>query len=606
MTPAPSHAAGGDRVEEAPQEAAGAPHAPQDIAEEAGEAADREVDQAGHEASALDVHQKGQGVQEIATAADDATLAAEPASLEPDNGSQIGARSSDASFVATGDAGEPLTEASPPEVAIPDAHEQVVPSDDHANDRSRFDQEDGGAVLAQGAELTHEAGPIAAQAEDGLVPFAESLDETSSGPAALEAEDRQARVAPAEEQAAALEQHAEDSSWSESVAPGPDAEPAVPDASAERALATVVEEGPERDPPNIDVRELDASDPFVTGPAQELAGEPQQPHVMLDRPVHASPLPEPQIAALTPAFGPIHDQPAAPLREDQIWSGPEADDADPHGPRPERNQHLSIGAFSIQTASGGNAAASHALEHPTPGLAVLPSVSLPSRETLEQGRSYLRLAMHVTGAAVIGLTTTVLVLILLYRWIDPPTSNLMLGQRLLGTQVEQRWVPIERMSQHLVQAVILSEDGAFCRHRGVDWGAMSEAIESARGGSTITMQVVKNLFLWPSRSYVRKALEIALAYIVEVVWSKQRILEIYLNVAEWGPGVFGAEAAARNHFAKRASQLSPQEAALLAVSLPNPIERQAGHPGWQTRRLANNLLIRMRAARTPMRCVRGG
>jgi monofunctional biosynthetic peptidoglycan transglycosylase len=105
---------------------------------------------------------------------------------------------------------------------------------------------------------------------------------------------------------------------------------------------------------------------------------------------------------------------------------------------------------------------------------------------------------------------------------------------------------------------------------------------------------------------VRKALEIVLAYIVEVAWGKQRILEIYLNIAEWGPGVFGAEAAARNHFAKRASQLTPQEAALLAVSLPNPLERQASYPGWQTRRLANNLLIRMRAARSPMRCVRGG
>jgi monofunctional biosynthetic peptidoglycan transglycosylase len=138
----------------------------------------------------------------------------------------------------------------------------------------------------------------------------------------------------------------------------------------------------------------------------------------------------------------------------------------------------------------------------------------------------------------------------------------------------------------------------------VDWVAIEEAIEESRGGSTITMQVVKNLFLWSSRSYIRKAIEIPLALLMEMLWSKQRILEVYLNIAEWGDGVFGAEAAAQHHFRKRAGQLSAQEAALLAVSLPNPIERQAGDPGAQTRRLANNLMARMKAVRTSMTCVR--
>jgi monofunctional biosynthetic peptidoglycan transglycosylase len=207
---------------------------------------------------------------------------------------------------------------------------------------------------------------------------------------------------------------------------------------------------------------------------------------------------------------------------------------------------------------------------------------------------------------VVALVAAVFLIIVLYRWVDPPTSTLMLGQRFAGTEIDQRWRPLGRVSPHLVQAVILSEDGGFCRHHGVDWSALEEAIESSRGGSTITMQVVKNLFLWPARSYVRKALEIALAYVVELFWPKERILEIYLNIAEWGPGVFGAEAAARHHFGKAASQLSAQEAALLAVSLPAPLERQAGYPGWQTRRLANNLLIRMRSVRSPVRCVRTG
>ena len=192
-------------------------------------------------------------------------------------------------------------------------------------------------------------------------------------------------------------------------------------------------------------------------------------------------------------------------------------------------------------------------------------------------------------------------LLVLYRWVDPPASTLMLGQRLAGTPISQRWVPLERMSPNLAAAVISSEDGHFCRHHGVDWGELKEAIESAgdgiaRGGSTISMQVVKNLFLWPSRSYLRKALEIPLAYAMEALWPKRRVLEIYLNIAEWGPGIFGAEAAARYHFRKPALLLTPREAALLAVSLPNPFERQAGRPGPGTVRLADNLLLRMRAA----------
>ena len=117
------------------------------------------------------------------------------------------------------------------------------------------------------------------------------------------------------------------------------------------------------------------------------------------------------------------------------------------------------------------------------------------------------------------------------------------------------------------------------------------------------MQVVKNLFLWPSKSYVRKALEIPLTYAIEAAWPKRRILEIYLNIAEWGPGVFGAEAAARYHFRKSAALLTPGQAALLAVSLPNPFERQAGAPGPGTLRLADNLMLRMRAAPGNAACV---
>ena len=227
--------------------------------------------------------------------------------------------------------------------------------------------------------------------------------------------------------------------------------------------------------------------------------------------------------------------------------------------------------------------------------------SLPSRETVF---AYLRLAGRAAAAVVAGFVGIVLSLVVLYRWVDPPVSTLMLGQRLAGTPIERTWVPLERISPHLVKAVVLSEDGGFCRHRGVDWTALAEAMESARGGSTITMQVVKNLFLWPSRSYVRKAIEIALAWLVELVWPKRRILEIYLNIAEWGDGVFGAEAAARWHFGKSAAQLTAAEAALLAVALPNPTERMAGSPSPAMSRLARRLMVRMTASRASLSCVR--
>jgi monofunctional glycosyltransferase len=229
------------------------------------------------------------------------------------------------------------------------------------------------------------------------------------------------------------------------------------------------------------------------------------------------------------------------------------------------------------------------------------------------GRQAARIARRSLRWAMVFLLACGLLvasLILLYRWVNPPASTLMLQQRLTGTPITAHWMPLERISPYLQYAVILSEDGHFCRHHGVDWGELAAALDDAldgqaRGGSTISMQVVKNLFLWPSKTVVRKAIEIPLTFVIETLWSKSRILEIYLNIAEWGPGVFGAEAAAHYHFAKPASLLTPQEAALLAVSLPNPFERSAGDPGPGTARLAANLLRRMRAGgRQTVACLR--
>ena len=149
---------------------------------------------------------------------------------------------------------------------------------------------------------------------------------------------------------------------------------------------------------------------------------------------------------------------------------------------------------------------------------------------------------------------------------------------------------------------MMSEDGQFCSHRGVDWGEMKAVVQDAldgeatRGASTIPMQTAKNLFLWNSRSFVRKAMEMPLAIAADFVWSKRRLMEIYLNIAEWGPGIYGIEAAAQHHFNVPAAKLSRRQAALLAASLPNPYERNAGKPGRGLQRLAG--VIEKRARRS--------
>lgn len=195
---------------------------------------------------------------------------------------------------------------------------------------------------------------------------------------------------------------------------------------------------------------------------------------------------------------------------------------------------------------------------------------------------------------------SIAVLILAYRHIDPPTSALMLLRASQGQPIDQRWVPLAEISPNLVRAVISSEDGRFCSHGGIDLVEIQKALARAkdgmpRGGSTMTMQLAKNLFLWPDRSYLRKALEAPITLGIEATWPKWRIAEVYLNVVEWGPGVFGAEAASRHHFRKSALQLTKKDAALLAVSLPKPLVRQPGNPKPLTRKLARNIVKRTRA-----------
>ncbi|MGE5366538.1 MAG: transglycosylase domain-containing protein [Betaproteobacteria bacterium] len=179
-----------------------------------------------------------------------------------------------------------------------------------------------------------------------------------------------------------------------------------------------------------------------------------------------------------------------------------------------------------------------------------------------------------------------------YRFVDP-ISTPMLWRWVTGKRVMRIVVPLNRIAPALRLAVIVAEDGSFCRNRGIDLGAIREAMQQsdelgeARGASTITQQTAKNLFLWEGRSFIRKALEFPLALWLNLVLPKRRVLEIYLNIAEWGPnGEFGAEAGARWAFGKSARDLTPPEAAELAAILPNPVRRSARIPGVLVRRLA--------------------
>ena len=230
-------------------------------------------------------------------------------------------------------------------------------------------------------------------------------------------------------------------------------------------------------------------------------------------------------------------------------------------------------------------------------------------------KSVFRWAWRLLLLALIALTALqfwFLVHVWYWNTHDPPATAFM-RQRLEimreenpAATLKQRWVPYSRISTHLKRAVIASEDARFLMHWGFDWDGIRLAYEKnvregeiVSGGSTITQQLAKNLFLSRERAWWRKAQEAAIAAMIETVMSKRRILEIYLNVVEWGDGVFGAEAAARYHFGVPAAALNPEQAARLAVMLPSP--RQYG-PGANTaylQRRTNVILARMPAARAP-------
>jgi monofunctional glycosyltransferase len=227
-------------------------------------------------------------------------------------------------------------------------------------------------------------------------------------------------------------------------------------------------------------------------------------------------------------------------------------------------------------------------------------VAMPARK---RSRPPLRRLAYV----VIAVAAIPVLLTLVYA-VARPVSLPMLGRYLTGQLVDRRWVPLEAVAPVARFSVMASEDGQFCRHWGVDFGAISQVMDHdggpTRGASTIAMQTVKNLYLWPLPTLMRKPLEVPLALWTNLIWSKKRTLEVYLNVAEWGDGIYGIEAASQFYFKKPASKLNPREAAQLAVALPNPIRRSAGSPTRRLRNLAGLIVGRARNSAGYFDCVR--
>ena len=234
----------------------------------------------------------------------------------------------------------------------------------------------------------------------------------------------------------------------------------------------------------------------------------------------------------------------------------------------------------------------------------------PAMASRRRGRSRIvaqvRARPWLQRTIKIAVALALLPIVLTILYLPPfvhPISTLMVKDLITFQGYDRRWVPLEDVAPVLAHSVIMSEDGQFCSHRGVDLGELKQVVDDAiageptRGASTITMQTVKNLYLWPRPfETLRKVVELPIAVYFDLVMPKRRIMEIYLNIAQWGPNIYGIEAAAQHHFGRSAKNLTRRQAALLAVTLPNPITRNPARPGPGLRRLAN--LIERRAAQS--------
>ncbi len=235
----------------------------------------------------------------------------------------------------------------------------------------------------------------------------------------------------------------------------------------------------------------------------------------------------------------------------------------------------------------------------------------PQPEVKKRKRGFFARILRICFLALVVLSLIIVGLSLLYRFVPPSYSALMLWRMAEGAQTDYRWRPLNRISKNLAFAVIASEDARFCQHNGIDWREVEDVWQKfrkntksrPRGASTIPMQVARNLFLWPSRNYLRKALEIPIALLIDALWPKRRMMEIYLNIVEWGPGTYGAEAASRRYFKRSANRLTRAQASLLAAALPNPLSRNPARPSSKHRRLAITVQRRLNTIKARAACI---
>ena len=283
--------------------------------------------------------------------------------------------------------------------------------------------------------------------------------------------------------------------------------------------------------------------------------------------------------AEAPAEIPAADDPSAP------WAGlePEEDAGPPEeAARPEPVE-------SMEPTQPGQPQPPPA---PPPRRPRPPRPAAPVRRPGFLGRIIRRL---VVLGLVVGVVLP-LASVMLYRFVPPPVTILMVQRLFEGKGLDRRWVSLNRMSPALPNAVIAAEDARFCSHFGFDFQAMEKALAHnqrrpgrIRGGSTISQQTAKNVFLWPQRSYVRKGLEAYFTVLIETVWGKRRIMEVYLNTVEWGPGLYGADSAARKYFGVGADRLSAAQASRLAAILPSPLKWKAAQPGPYVRKRSRRI-----------------
>ncbi|QHQ36528.1 monofunctional biosynthetic peptidoglycan transglycosylase [Algicella marina] len=215
----------------------------------------------------------------------------------------------------------------------------------------------------------------------------------------------------------------------------------------------------------------------------------------------------------------------------------------------------------------------------------------PAKSKGKKKPALWRRLLRWTGMTIVGVCVFLLLFVGMFRFVNPPINYYQAAEWVRHGEFRRDWVPLERMSRHLPLSAAAAEDAKFCDHYGFDFDAIQEALEGGarRGASTISQQVSKNVFLWQGRSWVRKGLEAGFTVLIEGLWGKRRIMEVYLNVAEFDTGVFGVEAAAQHYFGMAAADLGPQRSSALMAVLPNPKDRSASQPTAGLQRRARSI-----------------